>query len=147
MSLINLCSYGKKLLIIIFLSFSTSLFSQVYFNDLEGLNHQKYWIGLSTIDSGAAHSGYYLSHTDSLNPYGLGIEIIIPQELSNENVMLSVGGYVKSNKINNDAIFVITILDSLNKELLWKGVNLSNTLKTANEWYDFDASIKFPEAS
>jgi len=71
MSLINLCSYGKKLLIIIFLSFSTSLFSQVYFNDLEGLNHQKYWIGLSTIDSGAAHSGYYLSHTDSLNPYGL----------------------------------------------------------------------------
>ena len=146
MSLLNICSCGKKLLFIIFLSFSTTLYPQIFFNDLEGLNHQKYWIGLSTIDSGSAHSGYYLSHTDSLNPYGLGMELLIPQELSNENVLLSVEGYVRSKKVNNDAIFVITILDSLNEGLLWKGVDLSNTLKTANDWYDFNASIKIPRS-
>ena len=124
-------------------SFSAVAQSQVYFNNLEATSVDGNWIGLRTIDSSSAYSGIYYSKTDSLKPYGLGIEQQLPDALARTNTMVLLSGYVKSNKKNNNAMFVATIVAD-NETLLWKGIPLAPILKNKHVWYYFSDSILIP---
>ncbi len=117
--------------------------SQVYINNLENEAGESNWIGLSTIDSGYAYSGHYYSKTDSLNPYGLGIEQQFPNELYHTNTMLFISGYIKSNVKNNHALYVVT-LTAGDETLFWKGIPLAPIFKNENIWYYFSDSILVP---
>ena len=114
-----------------------------YANDLENPDTGVSWLGLSTIDSISAFSGRYFSHTDSKKTYGLGIEQPIPDDLIRKNTMLVVSGWVRSNMLDNNALFVVTLVDGSNS-LLWKGVPLKPVFKKENEWSFFSDSILIP---
>ncbi|MFK5856407.1 MAG: hypothetical protein QM503_09775 [Bacteroidota bacterium] len=130
-------------LIIFISSFSVIAQNHVYYNDLEDENMEGNWLGLTTIDSVAAYSGSYFSKTDSLSPYGLGIEQSFPNELVRENTMVLISGYVKSSAKNNRAMFVVTLINGA-ETLLWKGIPLAPVFVEENTWYYFSDSILIP---
>lgn len=137
-----------KLITSIFFTFIISSYSviaqnHVYFNNLEDAHIEGNWIGLTTIDSTSAYSGLYYSKTDSLKPYGLGIEQQLPDALARTNTMVLLSGYVKSNEKNNNALFVATIVAE-NETNLWKGIPLAPIFKDEHNWYYFSDSILVP---
>ena len=130
-------------LIVIISSFSVIAQNHIYFNDLEDVNIKGNWLGLTTIDSAVAYSGFYFSKTDSLKPYGLGIEQSFPNDLTRKNTMIKISGYVKSNTTNNRAMFVITLMNN-GETLLWKGIPLAPVFTDENTWHHFSDSILIP---
>ncbi|MCB2207042.1 MAG: hypothetical protein KQH67_01990 [Bacteroidetes bacterium] len=116
--------------------------TQTYFCYLEDSLISDIWIGQQTIDSGLAHSGYLISVTDSLNPYGLGMEMNFPEEKRGMNTMVTIEGWVKSSASFPKATFVVTITEE-GKELFWESVRL-DTVRTANIWNEFSATYKIP---
>mgnify|MGYP001362504703 CR=1 FL=1 len=116
--------------------------TQTYFCNLEDSVISHIWIGQQTIDSGLAHSGYFISVTDSLNPYGLGMEMNFPEVKRGLNTMVTVEGWVKSSAAFPKAAFVVTITEEGN-ELFWESIRL-DTVRTANVWSAFSATYKVP---
>jgi len=115
----------------------------VYFNNLEDEDIEGNWLGSITIDSLSAHSGLYFSQTDSIKPYGLGIEQSFPDDLIRKNTMVRISGYVKSSAKNNRAMFVVTLIND-DETLLWKGIPLAPVFKEENTWYHFSDSVLIP---
>lgn len=129
------------LLIVIFLPFSSN--SQTYTNTLEDTTFTNIWIGTQTIDSGFSHSGYHYSLTDSLEAYGLGVEMFFPEEIKGSNAILEIEGWVKSSKENAYSLFVFT-LEKDGKTIFWKGIPLSTLLTNKDKWFRFYDSLSFP---
>jgi hypothetical protein len=119
-----------------------SAHTQAYFCNLEDSLISDIWIGQQTIESGLAHSGYFISVTDSLNTYGLGMEMNFPEVKRGLNTMVTVEGWVKSSAAFPKAAFVVTITEEGN-ELFWESIRL-DTIKTANVWNKFLATYKIP---
>lgn len=117
--------------------------AQTYFNNLEGPKIPTYWVGQQTIDTGKAYSGQFMSIADSLNPYGLGIEMQFPDEKKGKNVLVYINGWVKSNDATPKAVYVITAIDK-GKEVFWEGIRLDSIIGKANTWYKFNRAFKFP---
>ena len=129
------------LLILVFTHLSSV--GQSYSNTLEDSTFSEYWTGTSTIDTGYSHSGSYYSLTDSLQPYGLGLEMFFPEERRGKNTILQVEGWVKSELENAHSFFVLTLLMD-GKQVFWKGIPLSPILKEKNQWFRFYDSISIP---
>jgi len=130
------------------LSFSIFVFTnysnaQTYFCDLEDSVWSDIWIGQQTIDSGFAHSGIFLSVTDSVNPYGLGVEMDFPEEKKGINTLVTIEGWVKSSVSFPNALYVVTISDEKN-ELFWKGIRLDTVITVKDEWFGYSSSFKIP---
>lgn len=125
------------------LLYSTLAYSQVYYNNMEETPVKGNWIGLQTVDSGFAYSGRNFSITDSLEPYGIGIEQEFPRALLHNNIFVLISGWVKSNVKNNQALFVVTIIND-NATVFWKGIPLSSVLIEKNNWHYFSDSILIP---
>ena len=117
--------------------------AQTYFCNLEDSVISNIWIGQHSIDSGLAHSGYFVSVTDSVNPYGLGMEMPFPDEKKGINTFITVEGWVKSNVPFPNARYVVIINDR-GHELLWEGIRLDTIVRTADIWYSFTATFKIP---
>ena len=135
--------WQRFIIFLLILLYSAIAQSQVYFNNLEDATVDGNWLGLSTIDSSSAYSGLYYSKTDSLSPYGLGIEQDFPDELVRKNTMVLISGYVKSNIKNNRALFVITVIGGM-ETFLWKGIPLAPVFVDEDIWYYFSDSILVP---
>lgn len=134
---------NHKKLFFTFLLFVASLLgltAQDYFNNLEDSIQPKHWLNIHTIDSGFAHSGYYVSHADSAMPYGLGLEVDFPEQYKNRNTIIKVEGWIKSNKVHDEAAFVLSVIQH-GKQVFWKGINLSSILLEKDKWYFFSDSI------
>ena len=144
MSYFNLFSVRKQLLALFFLLFSINIYSQHFFNNLEDSTVIGNWIGLQSVDSGNAYSGDYFSRTDSIIPYGLGIEEKFPQDVAGKNVYLKISGFTRSNIKNNNAIYVVTVINKSGETKLWKGIYLSGVLEDSDNWHFFSDSIKIP---
>ncbi len=141
---VDMISRWKNVIILLFvLLYSTITNSQVYFNTLEETPVEGNWIGINTIDSAYAYSGAYYSLTDSINPYGLGIEQEFPVAIFHANTMVHISGYVRSNLMSNNALFVISIVRD-NETIFWKGISLASVLKDKDIWYYFSDSLLVP---
>ncbi len=127
---------------VLLLSFNS--LGQIFYNDLESNSVSDNWIGLQSIDSGFAHSGNYYSHTDSVNVYGLGFEDQLPEGLIRKNTVVLISGFIQNSSINTNPLFVITIIDSNNETLLWKGISLKNGVQDINTWVYFSDSVLIP---
>lgn len=139
---------NRKLIIyfvfaLVVLSDSVVAQGQVYFNNLEDPLVEGNWIGLNTVDSGLAYSGWHYSQTDSLRPYGLGIEQAFPAGLARANTKVLISGRVKSNVKNNNALFVVTLVNG-EETLFWKGIPLAPILNGENIWCYFSDSTLIP---
>lgn len=139
---LNYLSVKLLLLLLITLSFETS-FSQTYFNNLEGSFDNQVWISTSTIKTGFSHSGTHFSLTDSIQPYGLGIEMDFPEARRGQNTIIEIKGWVKSNVENPNANYVITIVDN-SENVVWKGIPLSKIISGKDQWFRFIDSIFVP---
>lgn len=117
--------------------------AQTYFNDLEGENTEDIWIGTSTSVTGLGHSAYNFSLTDSLKPYGLGVEMDFPENLKSNNIKLKIEGWTIADTSFPEAIFVINITKNGNL-LLWKGLPVGKLILEKEEWFMFHDSINIP---
>ncbi|HEY9114975.1 MAG TPA: hypothetical protein VIN10_09745 [Bacteroidales bacterium] len=133
----------KKILFILLIFVSFSLKSQVFYTDLEDSVFEKKWIGIQTIDSGFAHSGFHFSKVDSANIFGLGMESPFPAEVRGKNTWVKFSGWVKSETASDQLIFAFALLDS-EQTYYWKGVQLAPLLVRENEWFQFADSVLVP---
>jgi hypothetical protein len=117
--------------------------AQTYFCNLEDSVISHIWIGQHSIDSGLAHSGYFISVTDSVNPYGLGMEMNFPEEKRGKNTMVTVEGWVISPTSFPNANYVVTVTE-YGQALFWEGIRIDTIIKTANAWYSFKGTFKIP---
>ncbi len=140
----GLFSVRKQFYSFLFILFSLSSASQVYFNNMEQTPDSGNWIGMRSIDSGLAFSGHKFSHTDSLLPYGIGIEQEFPENLKLKNTVIDISGYVMTDNINSKALYVVTLIDDNKETVLWKGIPIVNAIDEANIWYYFSDSIIIP---
>ena len=133
-----------RLLFLLFAFFLNNIvYSQTYTNTLEDSTFSEIWIGSQTIDSGFSHSGTHYSLTDSLNPYGLGVEMFFPQERKGQNTILYIEAWAKSDKANAYSIFVLSIEDQQGT-VFWKGIPLSSVLLEKDKWFRFIDSVPIP---
>jgi hypothetical protein len=135
--------FSANIAIFLLLFISLGSFPQTLINTLEDSTFDKMWLGVRTIDSGFAHSGFHYSLTDSTEEYGLGIETALPDELKGKNVVLKSGGWVLADTNNAYAFFVVTLIDN-GKQVFWKGIPLNVYFKEKDKWVRFSDSITIP---
>ena len=134
----------RRLLFLLF-SFllSSIVYSQTYTNSLEDSTFNKIWIGTKTITSEFSPLGNHSSITDSVNPYGMGVEMYFPDGKKGKNTIVRIEGLVKSETKNAHAIYVLSIEDR-GKQILWKGIPLLEVLIEKDRWFRFSDSINIP---
>ena len=117
--------------------------AQTYFNDLEGEYSEGFWIGSSTFVTGLGHSGYGFSLTDSLEQYGLGVEMDFPENLKSNNIKMKIEGWTIADTSFPEAVFVIIITKNGN-EIFWKGVPVGELILEKEKWFMFHDSVSIP---
>jgi len=117
--------------------------AQTYFNNLEKEPYEDIWIGTSTFVTGLGHSGYSFSLTDSLEPYGLGVEMDFPENLKSNNIKLKIEGWTIADTSFPEAIFVIIITNNGN-QVFWKGVPVGEVIQEKEKWFIFHDSVNIP---
>ncbi len=131
------------ILTIFCLSLSQNLKSQVFENTLEEDYYEDFWIGSSTYVTGLGHSGYRFSLTDSLEPYGLGVEMGFPENLKSNNIKMKIEGWTIADTSFPEAIFVIIITINSN-EIFWKGLPVGELILEKEKWFMFRDSVNIP---
>jgi len=119
------------------------VFSQTYTNSLEDTATNGIWIGTQTITSEFSPLGNHFSKTDSINPYGLGVEMYFPTEKKEKNTVIKIEGLVKSETKNANALFVLIIEDG-GKQVFWEGIPLQGVLIEKDRWFKFSDSVFIP---
>ncbi len=118
-------------------------FTQTFCNTLDKSDSVNHWLGTSFIDSTVAHSGLYAAYTDSIHPYGLGVEMLFPPGVQNKNTVLTVKGYVFSRTAKPDALYVVSI-ENNGETAFWKAIPLKNILSQKQTWTPFRDSVTIP---
>lgn len=141
--------YSILLLILFFINTSfvfcqiKQYYSEKYSLNLEEKNYQNYWINLNTKTQGTGKSGDYFARTDSTTPFGLGIEINLPEKIIGKNFQLIVNGYIRTNKIENKGAYVISLVNK-DSTIYWKGININKPISESNKWFEFSDTTLFP---
>lgn len=116
-----------------------------YFNDLENV---KGWTGgknnEETIIKGLAHSGQYISKTDSLYKYSFGFTIKLSDLAEQPIKKVKASMWVNVPDIRSDAGLVIT-LDSAGKNISWTSKSIKDFVKKTDEWTEVSSEVQFPE--
>lgn len=133
----------KLSLLIVLQILSGDIFSQTYFNDLEQPDSSGIWINSGNIDSSFALSGKYSAITDSLHPYGLGVEMSFRGKVKNKNTLLFLKGFVLSDTVEPNALYVITI-ENNGETAFWKGVPLQKIITGKERWFEISDTVLIP---
>ncbi len=106
--------------------------------DFEELNDPR-------ISSKYAKSGYYSTYAEGVN--GFSASITIPfKDMDIRNInSLSLSFNYLSETSNLDAVFVVAVCDSTNKDVLWQGIDLSKAGFKEKVWETANGSILIPE--
>jgi len=103
-------------------------------NDLENIRG---WSGednnAKSVVKGIARSGKYCSKTDTAHQYGYIFKIRLSEVSQKQLKKVKASLWANIPQINNDAQLVL-VLDSLNKNMFWKGKKLSEMVKKTDEW-------------
>ncbi len=127
---------------LLILSGGYAVFSQTFINQLEQRDSIDRWIGVH-LDSAFAYSGNFSSATDSARPYGLGVEIMFPEAVRNKNTLLTVHGFVLSEKPWPNAHYVISI-ENNGETAFWEGLAFSKLISDKNRWFEFTDTVLIP---
>ncbi len=97
------------------------------------------------ISSKKAKTGFYSTVVKNANDFSASM--IYPMNNLKYNnlgsILLSFNIY--SEEKNIDAVFVITIKDSIGNQLLWQGIQINNTNFSPGDWKMYNAVISIPE--
>ncbi len=129
---------------VIFLLFS-SYFAQAqnWYNNLDDSISAVYWINTQTAESKGALSEKVYAFTDSLFPYGLGVENEFPDNIKGKNAMVYFSGRAKYFGDTSRGIYVFSVIDHKNI-VYWKGVLLSKYKAGSGDWFRFSDSAFIP---
>jgi hypothetical protein len=102
------------------------------------------WMNQFTLVKDVAHSGRFSSKLDSVNQFSFGysgtfnsISDTLPA-----SVDVSVWVYYPQTGINGS---IVISIDSVNKNIYWKGIPLKDSIKTANQWQEVKGSFEIPK--
>lgn len=102
------------------------------------------WMNQHTLSKDVTHSGMFSSKLDSLTEYSFGYSNTF-NNLSDTlplSVDVSVWLYCPQLKINSSLVISI---DSVNKNIFWKGVPLADSIKAANQWQEIKVTFELPK--
>jgi hypothetical protein len=109
-------------------------------SDMENLA----WTNMHTLSKEKAYSGKFSSKIDSVNQYSFGLSNTF-NNLSDTlptSVDVSVWVYFPETKIKSSLVISI---DSVSKNIFWKGVPLADSVKAANQWQEIKVSFEIPK--
>ncbi len=116
-----------------------------FFNDLENV---KGWTGgknnEESIVKGLAHSGQYISKTDSVFQYGFGFRINLSDLAEQPVKKVKASIWVNVTDIRSDAGLVVA-LDSAGKNILWASKPIKGFVKKTDEWTEVISEVEFPQ--
>ncbi len=134
----------KYFLVFFLIYYSTQhVKAQAYYCGLDDTVVAAIWIGQQTIDSGKAHTGSYISLTNDMFYYGLGMEMPFPDTIKGKNTQVTVSGWVTASAAAPNALYVVTARQN-GRECFWQGVRLDTLIKEKDHWYRFEGTYKFP---
>ncbi len=116
-----------------------------FYSDLENV---KGWTGgknnEETIIKGLAHSGQYISKTDSIFQYGFGFRINLSDLVEQPVKKVKASIWVNVTDIRSDAGLVVA-LDSAGKNILWASKPIKDFVKKTDEWTEVISEVEFPQ--
>lgn len=116
-----------------------------FYNDFENV---KGWTGGKnndeTIIKGLAHSGQYVSKTDSIYQYGFGFRINLSDLAEQPVKKVKASIWISVPDIRSDAGLVIA-LDSAGKNISWTSKSIKDFVKKTDEWTEVISEVQFPE--
>ena len=130
-------------LVAVVFSASGNLFSQTFINTLELPDTTGIWINKQFVDTNFFRSGTRSAYTDSLHPYGLGVEMKFPEGIKNHNANLLLEGYVFSDTVAPNALYVVSI-ENNGEVAFWQGVPLSKLIMKKKKWFLFSDTVVIP---
>ena len=109
-------------------------------------DNQGWTLGYNSIYTGDGHSGNLCSKIDSNNPYSFGFVYSIKDISKNKLTKADFSAWVKVENIKNEISLVASIWsDKKNSQLQWVGINVSEQIKTINNWTFVKGEIIFPK--
>ena len=140
------------LLYLIFCSVSGFMNISCQQNQMEGCmsfkndfdNYGNWGFSHLSLVKGEGHSGDYYCKTDSLNRYGMGLNLTLKDFEKCKPTRMVVSGWVKCMKLDNGSALVATF-DSESTSLSWNGIDLSKDVKEVDVWTFVTAEYPFPK--
>ncbi len=109
-------------------------------NDMENAS----WINQFTLVKDVAHSGLLSSKTDSAHRYSFGYSDVFRNISDTLPKKVNVDVWVYFTQFNIKGSLVCSI-DSKGKNVYWKGITLSDSVKNANLWKEIKADFELPD--
>jgi hypothetical protein len=109
-------------------------------SDLENLA----WINQNTLSKDVAHSGMFSSKLDSLTEFSYGYSSTFNNLSDTLPVSVDVSVWIYYSQLKINSSLVISI-DSVSKNIFWKGVPLADSIKAANQWQEIKVTFELPK--
>jgi hypothetical protein len=102
------------------------------------------WINQNTLSKEFAHSGRFSSKVDTVFPYSFGFSgtFNMMSDTLPVSVDVSVWIFYPQLKINSS---VVLSIDSVNKNIFWKGIPIKDSIKTINQWQEIKTTFEIPK--
>ena len=129
------------LCVALFISFMTK--AQVYSNDFENLQEWNApWFNMHIVADISAARENHVCICDSLQEYGLGVDINAGKEYPNRNVHCKFGFLCKADT-NTQADIVVSIDDTI-RNRYWNAYPLAHYVNDTAEWSQVQLDFNFP---
>jgi hypothetical protein len=102
------------------------------------------WMNQFTLVKDVAHSGKFSSKLDSVNQFSFGYSAPFNNISDTLPMSIDVSVWIYYTQLKISSSIVISI-DSIGKNIFWKGIPLNDTIKTANQWQEVKATFEIPK--
>jgi hypothetical protein len=114
--------------------------SKLISSDLENVS----WINQNTLSKDIAHSGVYSSKLDTTCPYSFGFSNNFKILGDTLPTSVDVNVWVLFPELKIKSCVVVSI-DSVNKNIFWKGIPINDSIKTVNQWQQIKTNFELPK--
>jgi hypothetical protein len=108
--------------------------------DMENLG----WMNLQTLSKDVAHSGKFATKVDSLNEYSFGLSNTFNNLSDSLPTSVDVSMWMFFTQLKTKSSVIISI-DSVNKNIFWKGISITDSIKAASQWQEIKVNFEIPK--
>jgi hypothetical protein len=102
------------------------------------------WMNQSTLSKDVAHSGRFSSKIDSVNQFSFGYSAPFNVISDTLPISVDVSAWIFFPQLKINGSIVISI-DSVSKNIFWKGIPIKDSIKYANQWQEIKATFEIPK--
>jgi hypothetical protein len=114
--------------------------SKLITSDLENVS----WINQNSLSREKAHSGNFCAKLDTLFPYSFGYQNTFNNLSDTLPSSVDVSVWILYPQLKISGCVVISI-DSIGKNIYWKGIQINDSIKTVNQWQEIKVSFEIPK--